>query len=91
MTKNQIPFFHLDRYSSLPRPVAIPVPPHSGMKALLEAPLHDCDVKNSEAQGLSRADGHSEHKGSEWLQGWLDDTLPGQACGLGQGPFWMGI
>lgn len=88
MMKNQTPCFHFDRYSSLPRPGPIPVPPHSVVKALPDAPLHDCDGNNSEAQGPSRADGRSEQKGSEWLQGWLDGTLPGQAYGLDRGPFW---
>ena len=90
MMENQTPFFHLDRYSSLPRPGPIPVPPHSELQALPDAPSHDCVGNNSEAQGPSRADGHFEQKGSEWLQGWLTDTRPGQAYGFGQGPFWLG-
>lgn len=87
MKENQTPFFHLDRYPSLPRPGPRPVPPHSGLNASPDATLHDCHGMNSEAQVSRRADGHSEHKGSGWLQGWLDDTLPGQAYKLGQGPF----
>jgi hypothetical protein len=81
-------FFHLDHYSSLPRPGPIPVPPDSRLQALPDAPLRDCDGNNSEAQESNRADGHSEQKGSEWLQGWLDDTRPGQVYGLDRGPFW---
>lgn len=88
MIKNQTLFFYFDRYSSLPRPGPTLVPPSSGYKALLNAPSHDRDGNNSEAQGPSRADGHSEQKGPEWLQGWLADTLPGQACGFDRGPFW---
>lgn len=87
---SQTLFLHFDRYSSLPRPGSIPIPPHSGFKALPDAPSHDCDGNNSEAQGPSRADGHFERKGSEWLQGWLTDTRPGPASGLDQGPFWLG-
>jgi hypothetical protein len=88
MMENRTPFFHLDRYSSLPRPGPIPVPPHSGVNALSDAPLRDCDGNNSGAQGPSCADGRSEQKGPERLQGWLADTLPGQAYGLDRGPFW---
>lgn len=87
MMENRTPFFHLDRYSSLPRLGPIPVPPHSGFKALLDAPSHDCVGNNSEAQGQSRADGRSEQMGTERLQGWLADTLPGQSYGLDRGPF----
>ena len=90
MTQPGKPFFHCDLYSSLPRPRPIPVPPHSGLQALPDAPSHDCDGNDSLAQAPIRANGHSEEKGSEWLQGWLDDTLPGQADGFGQGPFWLG-
>ena len=88
MTGMRIPFFDLDRYSSLPRLGPRPVPPHSMLLALLDAPSRDCDGNNSWAQGLRRAFGHSEHSGSEWLQGWLYDTRPGQVDGLDRGPFW---
>ena len=87
MMRERTPFLNLDRYSSLPRLGPIPVPPHSMLSPYLDAPSLDCDGNNSWAQGTRRAHGRSEHSGSEWLQGWLDDTRPGQAYGLDQGPF----
>ena len=87
MMENRTAFFHLDRYSALPRLGPVPVPPHSRLKAFLHAPSHDCPGNNSEAQGPSCADGRSEQMGTERLQGWLADTIPGQAYGLDQGPF----
>jgi len=92
MMGKRTPFFDLDRYSSLPRPGPRPVPPHSMLSPFLDVPLLDFDVNNSEAQELRRAYGRSEHMGSEWLQGWLCDTRPGQApMGSGQGPFLEGL
>lgn len=88
MKCKRTPSLDLDRYSSLPRPGPIPVPPHSVLKRLPDAPLPNCDGNNSKAQGISRAFGRFEHRGSERLQGWLDVTRPGQVYGLDRGPFW---
>jgi len=87
MMRERTPFLYLDRYSSLPRLGPRPVPPHSILFPLLDAPSRACDGNNSWAQGTSRAYGHSEHSGSERLQGWLHDTRPGQVQGLDRGPF----
>jgi len=87
MMEKRTPFLDLDRYSPLPRLGPIPVPPHSVLSPSLDAPSLDCDGNNSWAQGISRAYGHSEISGSEWLQGWLHDTRSGQVYWLGRGPF----
>lgn len=76
------PFLDRDRHSSLPRLGPIPVPPHSMLYPCPEAPSRDCDGNDSWAQETSGAQGRSEHSGSEWLQGWLADTRPGQVFGL---------
>lgn len=87
MMEKIAPFLDLNRYSSLPRLGPIPVPPHSMLSPLLDAPSLDCDGNNSVAQEIRSADGRSEHSGSERLQGWLDETRPGQVFGLDRGPF----
>ena len=53
-----------------------------------DTPSLDCDGNYSWAQEISSAHERSEHSGSEWLQGWLDDTRPGQVFGLIGGHSW---
>ena len=82
MMGKKAPFFDLDRYSSLPRPGPIPVPPHSRSAAFVDAPLRDCDGNNSEAQEVAAPTDAPSNLGSEWLQGWLMTPSPVRSIGL---------